>query len=121
MNRRQLYAAVISLLAFVVFANVANGQSKDRDNPTQLTSGEISGLIDSDTKGNVYYYSFTVNPGEVVITLSVESNPPITTYAPSSLAPKVTLWSDFMVNFQTLWSEPVLISKLLKLGSMPNS
>lgn len=76
---RQICSIIFSLLVLIVLVNSTNAQSKDRDNPTQLTSGEISGLIDSDTKGSVFYYSFTVNPGEVVITLSVESNPPVNT------------------------------------------
>lgn len=62
--------------ALMLLASVdSTAQSTDRDNPTQLMSGEISGLIDSESKGNVYYYKFTVNPGEVTITLSVQSNP----------------------------------------------
>ena len=74
MNHRQLYATVILFLALVVFSNVANAQSKDAGNPTQLTSNEISGLVNSDSKGNSYFYSFTVNPGEVSITSSLEAD-----------------------------------------------
>jgi hypothetical protein len=73
MNRHQVYAVVVCFLALVVSANVANAQSKDRDNPTRLPSNEISGVIDSDSIGNSYYYSFTANRGEVSITLTVES------------------------------------------------
>lgn len=59
---------------FIAIASVgsANSQSKDKDNPTRLTSNEISGVIDSDSKGNHYYYSFMAGPGEVSITLTVE-------------------------------------------------
>jgi len=72
MNRHQIYAVVVWFLALVVSANVANAQSKDRDNPTSLTSNVISGLIDSESRGNYYFYSFMANPGEISITLTVE-------------------------------------------------
>lgn len=36
-------------------------------------------------------------------------------------ASNVTLWSDFMVKFYTLWSRFDFISKLLKVGSISNS
>lgn len=52
--------------------SVANGPSRDRANPTRLTSNEISGLVNKETKGNIYYYSFMANPGEISITLTVE-------------------------------------------------
>jgi len=72
MNHRQAYAPFVYILAIFVFANIANAQSKVRDNPTKLTSNEISGLVDSESRGNFYYYSFMVNPGEVSLTLTVE-------------------------------------------------
>jgi hypothetical protein len=72
MIHRQICTVVVWFFALVVFVDVANAQSKNRDNPTRLTSNEITGLIDSDSKGNIYYYSFTTNPGEVTITLTVE-------------------------------------------------
>lgn len=73
MNHRQTYSAVIVyFLSLVLLASVASAQSKDRDNPTRLTSNTISGLVDSDSRGNHYYYSFMANPGEVVITLTVD-------------------------------------------------
>lgn len=64
--------AVAVLFALVATDRSANAQSKDRDNPTRLTSNEISGMIDSDSIGNFYYYSFMAEPGEVSITLTVE-------------------------------------------------
>jgi hypothetical protein len=72
MNRHQLYNVVVYFAALVAFVNVANAQSKDRDKPTRLTSNELSGLIDDETRGNFYYYSFMASPGEVTITLTVE-------------------------------------------------
>jgi hypothetical protein len=80
MKHRQICKVIVIFLALVVLANVVSAQSKDRDNPTQLMSNEISGLIDSESKGSVYYYTFVVNPGEVAISLSVQSDPPLSTY-----------------------------------------
>jgi hypothetical protein len=72
MNRHQLFAAFVCFLALLVSVDAANAQSKDRDNPTRLTSNMISGLVDSDSRGNYYYYSFMAGPGEVAITLTVD-------------------------------------------------
>jgi hypothetical protein len=72
MNRRQICAVVVCFLALVVFANVANAQSKDRDNPTRLTSNKISSPIYVDNRDEVFYYSFEAGPGEVTATLNVD-------------------------------------------------
>jgi hypothetical protein len=72
MRRRQTYAVAVLFLVFLIATNVTNAQSKDRDNPTRLSSNVISGLVDSDSRGNYYFYSFMANPGEVSITLTVE-------------------------------------------------
>ncbi|MGA9769377.1 MAG: hypothetical protein WBV94_10070 [Blastocatellia bacterium] len=72
MNRQRIYRAVVCFLTLAVSAKVANAQSKDRDNPTLLASSIISGLVDSESRGNYYFYSFMANPGEVSITLTVE-------------------------------------------------
>ena len=76
MNRHQIFAALVCFLALVVSTDAANAQSKDRDNPTRLTSNAISGLVDSDSRGNYYYYSFMAGPGEVSITLTVDPGRP---------------------------------------------
>jgi hypothetical protein len=68
--RYQIHIA--ALLIITILPSFTNAQSRDRDKPTPLTSNEISGLIDSETKGKFYYYSFVANPGEVSITLTVE-------------------------------------------------
>ncbi len=73
MNRRQIYAAIISFLTLVVVGDVANAQSKDLNNPTPLTSDVISGTLSPDKKGDKYYYSFVANPGDVTVTLTVEA------------------------------------------------
>ena len=72
MNRRQISATIVSFLALFALVNVVKAQSRDRDNPTRLTSNVISGIVNSEVRGNYYFYSFTANPGEVVITLTVE-------------------------------------------------
>jgi hypothetical protein len=64
------------LFLIVISICFANGQSKDIKNPTPLTSNEISGVIDNDTKGKTFYYSFWVNAGEVAVTLTVEPGDP---------------------------------------------
>lgn len=60
------------LLMLIAFASSINAQSKDRDNPTRLTSNEISGTIGGNL-GDDYYYTFTAGPGEITITVSVEA------------------------------------------------
>jgi hypothetical protein len=89
MKRTRLFAAsrlnvlqilcrrIFTALAFVIMLNIlagpAHSQSKDRDNPTRLTSNEIVGLIDPDKNGDNYHYTFVAGPGEVKVTLTVES------------------------------------------------
>jgi hypothetical protein len=79
MIRPQICKVVVHFLTLVAIAAVVNAQSTERDNPTKLKSNEISGLIDSDSRGHFYYYSFMAGPGEVSITLTVEPGRPTTT------------------------------------------
>jgi hypothetical protein len=72
MYSRQLCAVVVCLLALIVFANVANAQSRDRDNPTRLTSNKISSSVYVDSSKDTFYYSFEAGPGEVIATLNVD-------------------------------------------------
>lgn len=65
--------ALSFLFLAITSVGSASAQSKDRDNPTPLTSNEISGLIDRDNRGDNYHYTFVAGPGEVTITLSVEA------------------------------------------------
>jgi hypothetical protein len=69
---RCLIYSTLALLIIISSYVLTTAQSTDRDNPTQLTSNGISGMIDSDSRGNSYYYSFMANPGEISITLTVE-------------------------------------------------
>lgn len=71
MNYRQIYAVIVSFLALVVFANVANAQSTDIDRPTPITSNIVSGSLERGEKGRLYYYSVVAGPGEVNFTLSI--------------------------------------------------
>jgi len=71
---RKIYRLVYSTLMFLMIISssaLTNAQSKDRDNPTQLTAREISGVV-GDNVGETYYYSFVAGPGDLSITLTVE-------------------------------------------------
>ena len=86
MNRRQICTIIGCFFALVVLFNAANAQSKRIDNPTPLTSNEISGVIDKNTKDDTYYYySFLANPGAVKVTITVESNTNIVNLETSNL------------------------------------
>ena len=73
----RMYKSVGIMILLIISVCFANAQSKQIDNPTPFTSNEISGLINSDTKGNIYYYSFWANPGEISITLTVDEGKPV--------------------------------------------
>lgn len=72
----RLIYSTLMFLTIISSSTLTNAQSKDQTNPTRLTTNEISGLIDSDSIGNSYYYSFTANRGEISITLTVEPGKP---------------------------------------------
>lgn len=60
----------------VEFNNSSKGASSDKNNPTPLTSPEISGFADPKS-GTEAYYSFVVEPGEVEVTLELENAKPM--------------------------------------------
>jgi hypothetical protein len=66
-----MYMVLGVLLTLTTLVGSAHAQSKDRDNPTRLTSNEISGVIGGNL-GNDYYYTFVAGPGELTITVTVE-------------------------------------------------
>jgi hypothetical protein len=68
-----LCMASVLLLMLSTSVDLIKAQSKDRDNPTQLTSNVISGTIRPDNKGDNYHYTFVAGPGDVTIRLTVES------------------------------------------------
>jgi hypothetical protein len=70
---RWIYTTIMLLLTPIAFVSSTNAQSKDRDNPTPLTSNEISDTIRPDNKGDNYHYSFVAGSGEITITLTVVS------------------------------------------------
>ena len=74
---RRMYKLLGIMALLIILVCFAKAQSKKIDNPTPFTSNEISGVIDSDTKGNIYYYSFWANPGEVSITLTIDEGKPV--------------------------------------------
>jgi hypothetical protein len=72
----QLLSKAFTLFLFITsLTTFGFAQSKDRDNPTKLASNEISGFIEGTPNGDQIssYYSFMAGPGEVTITLDVES------------------------------------------------
>jgi hypothetical protein len=69
-------SAVLALafLAFLVVAvpGSAAPQSRHRDHPTSVVSNEINGELDA--SGNEYFYSFSAGPGELTVTVDVQSS-----------------------------------------------
>lgn len=59
------------LLVLIISATPAYSQSRDKNNPTRLTSKEIAGVI-GDNRGESYYYTFFAGPGELTLTLKLE-------------------------------------------------
>ena len=62
---------VAGLLVFIAASGSALAQSTDRDHPTPFTSNEIKGELNG--KEVEYFYSFIAGPGEVTLTVDVES------------------------------------------------
>lgn len=61
----------VGLLLFMAATGSANAQSTNRDHPTPLTSNELSGELNGD--GGETFYSFVAGPGELTITVDVQS------------------------------------------------
>ena len=53
-------------------ATTSFAQSTDRDNPTPLNSGEISGSMNDHNEE--HFYSFTAGPGALIISVDVKAN-----------------------------------------------
>ncbi len=62
---------IISAIFALIFAASTFAQSTNRDNPTPLNSGEISGNMNDHDRET--FYSFTAGPGEVTITVDVNA------------------------------------------------
>jgi hypothetical protein len=74
-NSLRLYATGLAIAVTLLFSStVALGQerSKDRDNPTPLTSNELSD--DLDGSNNEYFYKFSAGPGRLAITFEVTAS-----------------------------------------------
>ena len=67
------WVATAVVLILITSVNSANAQSRDRDNPTRVTSNQISGIFSTDSNGDNYHYTFVAGPGEIIITLSAEA------------------------------------------------
>ena len=63
---------VFGFALILALASIASAQSSDRDNPTALSSGEISGSLNNHNGES--FYSFTAGPGELTITVDVTVN-----------------------------------------------
>src|ERR1700720_47596 len=65
---------ISALLLFIAIAmsGSAAAQPSDRDYPTQVKSAEINGALDG--SGTEYFYSFVAGPGELTITVDVNSS-----------------------------------------------
>ena len=73
-NGKPTNILVLSFLFMIISSvGLANSQSKDRDKPTPLTSNVVSGTLSTDRGKESYYYSCIAGPGEVTITLTVDS------------------------------------------------
>ena len=68
---RSLKIAVAIAFVIVFSAGVSIAQYSSRDNPTALSSGEITGNMNDLNRET--FYSFTAGPGEVTITLDVNA------------------------------------------------
>lgn len=78
-QRRSLMLS--TLIGIIVVASLSFGlsalpiQSSDRDHPTPLKSTEIVGLIGANEHQQDKYYTFFAGPGEVHVTLNVQTLP----------------------------------------------
>jgi hypothetical protein len=70
--KRSVYLVFGLAIILLALAATATAQSSDRDRPTVLSSGEISGSL-NDHNGEKFY-SFTAGPGELTITVDVTVN-----------------------------------------------
>src|SRR5438034_10849041 len=77
MNRGFALMCVVALV-LIAQSGAAIAQSRDKDNPSPLTSNEISGQIkvgrERKEYRDDYYYTFTAGPGEVVLRLGAQTS-----------------------------------------------
>src|SRR5258707_15784717 len=74
MKRSNYLILAILALILTAAAGTSFAQSTDRDNPTPMSSSEVSGSFgDHQKDGNKeVFYSFTAGPGELTITFDVK-------------------------------------------------
>jgi hypothetical protein len=70
--KRSVYLVFGLALILFALAGTTSAQSSDRDRPTVLSSGEISGSLNNHNGES--FYSFTAGPGELTITVDVTVN-----------------------------------------------
>jgi hypothetical protein len=68
---KTLKAAMVVVLLPGLFPMFVAAQSRDKDNPTPITSAQVSGVSRKEDRRE-FYYSFNAAPGELVVTLDVE-------------------------------------------------
>jgi hypothetical protein len=68
------YYSILAALAVVIAASaVSFSQSTNRDNPTPISSSEVSGnFTDPDRGAKEYFYSFTAGPGDLTLTVDLK-------------------------------------------------
>src|SRR6476661_664136 len=71
MKRSKYLVFGLALCVFALMGSAA-AQSSNRDRPTVLNSGEISGSLNNHNGES--FYSFTAGPGELTITVDVTVN-----------------------------------------------
>ncbi len=72
MKRLDFFYFAIFTIIIAAATNTSFAQSTNRDNPTPLNSGEISGSMNDHNEE--HFYSFTAGPGELTITVDVKAN-----------------------------------------------
>ena len=72
--RIYVWSVVIATVLFCASMSAAFGQgrSEDRDNPTPVTSNEITDNLDG--SGDQYFYKFSAGPGKLTLTLEVKAS-----------------------------------------------
>jgi len=72
--RVYVWSVVIATVLFCASMSAAFGQgrSEDRDNPTPVTSNEITDNLDG--SGDQYFYKFSAGPGKLTLTLEIKAS-----------------------------------------------
>src|SRR5450432_3629460 len=69
--KKSLFTILGLIIVLAATSSAILAQSSNRDHPTPLSSGEVSGEYRG--RGGESFYSFTAGPGELTITVDVKS------------------------------------------------